>query len=155
MEEKGKRGKDEGKERREGRKLSIMKRRQPRTTRTDKLLPYTTVFRSAQHPNGLLCLCRRDEAAHSGRGQQGRGTDVAAFGEFDLGCARPAAQCRLSPRRQPNELPFRRNHDRSGRFLQQQARKASDLSMAGLHRRRLWRSEEHKYELQSLMRISY
>src|SRR3546814_3177410 len=33
-----------------------MKRRPPRSTRTDTLFPYTTLFRSDRMPNGMRCL---------------------------------------------------------------------------------------------------
>src|SRR3546814_10037239 len=39
----------------------LMIRRPPRSTRTDTLFPYTTLFRSAHHH--LLCFGRRDAAA--------------------------------------------------------------------------------------------
>src|SRR3546814_3985207 len=38
-----------------------MIRRPPRSTRTDTLFPYTTLFRSVEHPYGLALL-RGDEA---------------------------------------------------------------------------------------------
>src|SRR3546814_2435542 len=84
-----------------------MIRRPPRSTRTDTLFPYTTLFRSPagsfavahNEKFGLGCLLRR------------RRSSSAAFVEFDDDIATKAAL--------------------------------------------LDRSEEHKYELQSLMRNSY
>src|SRR3546814_10564171 len=43
-----------------------MIRRPPRATRTDTLLPYTTLFRSAAHPRGWS-VCRPCGAAHEHR----------------------------------------------------------------------------------------
>src|SRR3546814_15156313 len=42
-----------------------MKRRPPRSTRTDTLFPYTTLFRSLDHcgPRPSLCIQRRDAVA--------------------------------------------------------------------------------------------
>src|SRR3546814_5709045 len=85
-----------------------MIRRPPRSTRTDTLFPYTTLFRS-------------------------NGQDWAACG-VDRLCAR------LDGR--PEALTPARRAER-GRVR------------PDIRRSRIWRSEEHTSELQSLMRISY
>src|SRR3546814_4486876 len=115
-----------------------MIRRPPRSTRTDTLFPYTTLFRSAY-----------GDAAGGGRDFQ-----------FDLGLPRtdPAPVDRLYPH---HGGPCRRHHTpapdrRSGRALSGSHRlPRRDRSVAGVHGRGAPRSEEHTSELQSLMRISY
>src|SRR3546814_9266827 len=107
-----------------------MIRRPPRSTRTDTLFPYTTLFRSSdQRDPGLSgpgpqlrhLLAQRREHHEAGQCHQ----DVARDGEPAAGAVE---------QRQPVE------------------RHAPDL-FAGLWL--LGRSEEHTSELQSLMRISY
>src|SRR3546814_9107403 len=98
----------------------------PRSTRTDTLLPYTTLFRSppclSHCPCGAADLRLRAGTAHAG-GVGGRERD-AARGQRDRGRACHDARSRLA------------------RLLAE-------------YRRRRDRSEEHTSELQSLMRISY
>src|SRR3546814_6582299 len=103
-----------------------MIRRPPRSTRTDTLFPYTTLFRSptgagAQRGVGRLTAPRRhNQPAESHTASQERRTLVGARG------MRLRDTVGLPPRRlamRPDVLPFR--------------------------------SEEHTSELQSLMRISY
>src|SRR3546814_4279742 len=85
----------------------LMIRRPPRSTRTDTLFPYTTLFRSRDR--------RAVRGLSGGHGQR---------------------------RAQGPRLPdHRRTRSRRTRALR--------------GRRRLFRSEEHTSELQSLMRISY
>src|SRR3546814_20590527 len=85
----------------------LMIRRPPRSTRTDTLFPYTTLFLSCATPmRALACAVRRSAAATSGRlcsNWDGRPTGMAGT--------------------------------------------AANVTEG--------RSEEHTYELQSLMRISY
>src|SRR3546814_3931555 len=105
-----------------------MKRRPPRSTRTDTLFPYTTLFRSWLEPRALSApdqsRCQREQP-------------------------RLAEQPQLHHRawcddRQPNAGgPDRERPARGNRIHQRPARSV-----------RL-RSEEHTSELQSLMRISY
>src|SRR3546814_14224328 len=106
-----------------------MIRRPPRATRTDTLFPYTTLFRSkaadARH--------RHDEAADSG------GARAALY--LRRGADRPRRAHRpagaLCGGRVHRERPPRRQSPR--------------VEFAA----RMFRSEEHTSELQSLMRISY
>src|SRR3546814_3836658 len=111
-----------------------MIRRPPRSTRTDTLFPYTTLFRSTQA--GTLCVHAK----------------IFAKGEYHLAeppflhpppdrwrCGPAAAQC-----------PAR--HGRSLRALCRNPGRNRGGNDAG---RRDGRSEEHTSELQSLMRISY
>src|SRR3546814_6203607 len=102
-----------------------MIRRPPRSTRTDTLFPYTTLFRS-QSPGGPFRLHR------------GERSDVA-----------PSAlpQCLCLGRR----LLGLQCQDRGGST---QAGTGGG-GQRPCHARRSGRSEEHTSELQSLMRISY
>src|SRR3546814_1237681 len=110
-----------------------MIRRPPRSTRTDTLFPYTTLFRSASAPdsgrhNGPPC-----SAIPEG------GKPAGASGPVD-GCAGARGRLRRGlavSRRIPAEDPHG-----SGGWLA-----GSDNHCP--------RSEEHTSELQSLMRISY
>src|SRR3546814_3733439 len=97
----------------------LMLRRPPRSTRTDTLFPYPTLFRSPHHPRRSTALPRRGNRAadpHLWRcdGERRAGAD---------GRTHPVARTGDD-----------RRQNRQGRAR---------------------RSEEHKSELQSLMRISY
>src|SRR3546814_4017939 len=110
-----------------------MIRRPPRSTRTDTLFPYTTLFRSA--------VVADDEGAVGG---QGRAIGAAADPGDDL--LRPVG-------RDPRHLSVANLDDQQGTVGQDDRSfwKAQPLrDKDGLHR-----SEEHTSELQSLMRISY
>src|SRR3546814_4702920 len=88
----------------------------PRSTRTDTLFPYTTLFRSPR-PGGMAGVQRDDRADADGRRHpDGRRAGPGAVQQFRGGVG-DAEQLRII-----------RHHERS---------------------------EEHKSELQSLMRISY
>src|SRR3546814_5949671 len=107
-----------------------MIRRPPRSTRTDTLFPYTTLFRSYRHPFARMDaraghrLFRREHAVEPLR-QPARGRTLYRHpGSGDL-------------------LLYRDAEDH--RTARPRARKT----------RRSFRSEEHTSELQSLMRISY
>src|SRR3546814_8157055 len=114
-----------------------MIRRPPRSTRTDTLVPYTTLFRApavgpgeketwrispATHAIIACAKAASDQHCHLGRAGSGNRCDqlCAMFGNT-------------------LRLIFAANHE-TGNVLQKQQR---------------YRSEEHTYELQSLMRISY
>src|SRR3546814_2993560 len=108
-----------------------MIRRPPRSTRTDTLLPYTTLFRSAR-PIGIRSHDVEPIAARRCDRARGRDTSVTEryfsggqdFGNFEF----------LGPRR---------------------AHQREELGLhVAFHRSTsAWRSEEHTSELQSLMRI--
>src|SRR3546814_1740188 len=102
-----------------------MIRRPPRSTRTDTLFPYTTLFRSAGHAGGAVRRRRGVPAAQGAAlgpvgGDAGQGADLPA----------QAAHARRGP------AALSRAPLRDGR-------------------RQAERSEEHTSELQSLMRSSY
>src|SRR3546814_2784559 len=111
----------------------LMIRRPPRSTRTDTLFPYTTLFRSARtrahrplrRDLGALPLLSRSQAG-------------------DAQAARLHRLCaRVSARRSERLIPP---------IGLDRTRKQIPLPPAENLR---WRSEEHTSELQSLMRISY
>src|SRR3546814_10519029 len=104
----------------------------PRSTRTDTLFPYTTLFRSGAHHQspGLRRLPARTELRSPG--VQGR-----------LRRQRAAGHCSIQEGR------LRRSRLRVG--VGEVVERASRCALLG----RGPRSEEHTSELQSLMRISY
>src|SRR3546814_5479901 len=106
-----------------------MIRRTPRSTRTDTLFPYTTLFRSAQRKHDNLSQTARTGAAAEQPRQH------SAFGH-QPGLYRRYQHHPPAPLLVANQDPLR--------------------PVAGRHRRSdRHRSEEHTSELQSLMRISY
>src|SRR3546814_2836013 len=106
-----------------------MIRRPPRSTRTDTLFPYTTLFRSRSPARALHLLQPAIGVAHSGlggrRGHRNRRALPWAilFDAFSVGW---------------NGSPRRGLTSQEGMMVRSQTR-----------------SEEHTSELQSLMRISY
>src|SRR3546814_17480561 len=67
-----------------------MIRRPPRSTRTDTLFPYTTLFRSADHAFRKLCGRRlRPSGRTGGRGRTDRGADRGDQDSAGI-CAAPA-----------------------------------------------------------------
>src|SRR3546814_2572073 len=129
----------------------LMIRRPPRSTRTDPLFPYTTLFRSIRDGTSLerevqaagedtetflvRILARRDEQ------ERIRGA-VLAF--IDI-TKRKRAEARLAGT--VSELNHRLRNVLAGAQAMVRQSAASATSVA--------RSEEHTSELQSLMRISY
>src|SRR3546814_4486156 len=107
-----------------------MIRRPPRTTRTDTLFPYTTLFRSAL-------------ARHVARKN--------LFRTLDLGSPLRRCYCGLSGARNAGD---RRLYRRACRTQPVQEKSRGGLNKP-FTRLRKTRSEEHTSELQSLMRISY
>src|SRR3546814_7068441 len=103
----------------------LMIRRPPRSTRTDTLFPYTTLFRS--HSQGLFSILARASPARV------------------FLCHRYLF---VAPRAPGAATRGRDGHrsDRRRRRRSVQCRKCAEY---------LQRSEEHTSELQSLMRISY
>src|SRR3546814_3084332 len=117
-----------------------MIRRPPRSTRTDTLFPYTTLFRSAQ------CRSRQYRASRPGIGCLGFGIDGGMMERHPdwerLEKLMPAVRAfqRLTQEHGIDDI-FQDNggifQDNGGKILQ------------------MLRSEEHTSELQSLMRSSY
>src|SRR3546814_5561322 len=112
-----------------------MIRRPPRSTRTDTLFPYTTLFRSLSRRLGSpLSIFQSD-------GNSGHRENAAWQNPH------------MIPKVQPS-VPARTSVSGGG------AQGASSLAIARSHAAvsnasLAWRSEEHTSELQSLMRISY
>src|SRR3546814_10283269 len=107
-----------------------MIRRPPRSTRTDTLFPYTTLFRSRGGDDGVP-------------------QRTARLARIGLGCEEFAERRkhgdslrRIPPVRKGSSVSLWQGLPRHKRLVR-------------AHRLRLRRSEEHTSELQSLMRISY
>src|SRR3546814_4753542 len=108
-----------------------MKRRPPRSTRTDTLFPYTTLFRS--HAEAHLARCKVGDEHHVAADQLFRFAVAGADAGEDL----PLAQfsgVEFETQQLVGALDEFAGHD------------LADAQV---------RSEEHTSELQSLMRISY
>src|SRR3546814_1938849 len=104
-----------------------MIRRQPRSTPTDTLFPYTTLFRS--HP-------RPGDQPHEG--EHGHALARAGFAD------------------DPQQLAFVEGEIDAVHSAEAAAHgRELDREVADLEQRHRQRSEEHTSELQSLMRISY
>src|SRR3546814_7881371 len=120
-----------------------MIRRPPRSTRTDTLFPYTTLFRSQQACRE--CASKRLSLATDFR-------DTASVGKT-VPCPRVAKLTTFATIAQQLRAGIRvarASRTRSGRILENVGRGSWGQS----HFHRASRSEEHTYELQSLMRIS-
>src|SRR3546814_2085461 len=125
----------------------LMIRRPPRSTRTDPLFPYTTLFRSADRKcPACVALSGTLQARGSGEPQicTAKGCELAgSSGRTALPAqSRHAESQNHRPPHQPD-----RPHRASGDRQQHVSR--------GLRACATGRSEEHTSELQSLMRISY
>src|SRR3546814_7424467 len=121
-----------------------MVRRPPRSTRTDTLFPYTTLFRSAARPRDVRAQrVQLRLAAAPGRrarlrlGGRAAGKDRLAGATGRLIPARPLQEF-------AGDLAAQRS---AGGFRSTHCRRCSGVIAC--------RSEEHTSELQSLMRISY
>src|SRR3546814_4179687 len=117
----------------------LMIRPPPRSTRTDTLVPYTTLFRSRVQVRA--------------RGTDGRRASAAPCGNFD-------ATERLPPRAraafdEPQGDPLLRLALCRGRAGGRLGRDSGAGHRRGRPAEPAARSEEHTSELQSLMRISY
>src|SRR3546814_1547726 len=111
-----------------------MIRRPPRSTRTDTLFPYTTLFRSCQPRT-----CRDSTAPGLAPPAQGRP---------------PGRDCSPASGRRREDWGSLRRSGRAGRRGHPAGSTATFLLVDLLENRKK-RSEEHTSELQSLMRISY
>src|SRR3546814_9785508 len=124
----------------------LMIRRPPRSTRTDTLFPYTTLFRSpgriaAAAPQALLVPPGCED--EKGREQPGRSDLHREIGNrVHRDVERPA-----DVRQQRQDMEDGNDH---GPEAMRQKRQGD-----GRRRTNQVRSEEHTSELQSLMRISY
>src|SRR3546814_4893623 len=111
-----------------------MLRRPPRSTRTDTLFPYTTLFRSSTGHPARPRFCRKAvRGTRHGRGHE------CALGHGAGRATKAARACHAVDAR-----------GRAGGLRPKGARVEQHGALAGMAR-----SEEHTSELQSLMRISY
>src|SRR3546814_6379862 len=124
----------------------LMLRRPPRSTRTDTLFPYTTLFRSrerhfrGQFPVALQHESARDEGLVLWRADAGDGRkEPRQLDRVGPGAGRSHRRFDQGTAKRPQGLPRRQGRDQGG---------------VAAHRERQ-RSEEHTSELQSLMRNSY
>src|SRR3546814_9570666 len=115
-----------------------MRRRPPRSTRTDTLFPYTTLFRSAN----VTCLTFASLPCPSHC--QGGACSTQPRGFFGLSAqmTSPPNPSGLRERVQYGALPFRRDMSDDLEYLLTSSRATGR-----------WRSEEQTSELQSLLRI--
>src|SRR3546814_2214360 len=124
-----------------------MMRRPPRSTRTDTLFPYTTLFRSvravaAEQQGGARSRQGLERCEPRARIRQPGVVDrvQAAEGGDDVGARQAVVQ--------------RRDHHVPERGIQARVEDLHHLRPARAQQAR-GRSEEHTTELQTLMRISY
>src|SRR3546814_4982402 len=125
-----------------------MIRRPPRSTRTDTLFPYTTLFRSPQNENEEI------EIAEAEARSERKGRIAKPFVEQSKHRAETLQAGRrdvLLPRLAHGETPRPENRTKSDMDRAREKREPFERASA-LHPRR---SEEHTSELQSLMRIPY
>src|SRR3546814_8360418 len=108
-----------------------MNRRPPRSTRTDTLVPYTTLFRSPPSLEREI-----EELRYAGKAEEGGGGDQCRGGCPGQGGAPDQRR-----------LDLRQGGNAGGRCRRRSAEAEGGIEVA--------RSEEHTSELQSLMRISY
>src|SRR3546814_2391902 len=138
----------------------LMIRRPPRSTRTDTLFPYTTLFRSWRGTSCRSCGWSRSTAPGGRCGGRGRvrlergrrgGRRQSLWRD---GRIYRRSRARIAPETRPPELG--RGGRLSGRLSDRLCRaRPLCADRAGRVAARSRRSEEHTSELQSLMRISY
>src|SRR3546814_2843458 len=140
-----------------------MIRRPPRSTRTDTLFPYTTLFRSRSLAFRQAC----DPTARRGRqgfGAKSRGRHPPPGGcrrTFAPKACRPRRARQIAPKRAIEQFSLSREKNQTktprdaGRFAFLRYRGAENSAPGDRHVVARVRSEEHTSELQSLMRISY
>src|SRR3546814_8758656 len=116
-----------------------MIRRPPRSTRTDTLFPYTTLFRSHEHDQHEQKEHR--STPHAAEEDRGKGADHADGQAADDDAPEAA---------EPAERHGHEGHQRE--VVSDVGRRASERQKQEAGQRR---SEEHTSELQSLMRLSY
>src|SRR3546814_9750310 len=123
-----------------------MIRRPPRSTRTDTLFPYTTLFRSERWRG----TCPPENPT---RLRHGRTRHQSVHGTY--GASMPGSWVRSGDRfpRYPDNAAARQSPSATDRSFPRWWRRRS--TVPPWHRDRRWRSEEHTSELQSLMRTSY
>src|SRR3546814_4866232 len=116
----------------------LMLRRPPRSTRTDTLLPYTTLFRSCLDADGV------------GDAPQGLVSEVTPAHVQEV-----LDEFGAHPGCHPGDFIADVAHDRHDQHALKNDAANHHRNQQGQRRRQVERSEEHTSELQSLMRISY
>src|SRR3546814_3089805 len=134
----------------------LMIRRPPRSTRTDTLFPYTTLFRSLE--SAREALARRDVGAH-GPALDAAKLDAALLRMIEAvddvqhrglaGAVRPDDRQNLVLADRKGDVAERLHAAERERDVVDLEDRLADMLRA------VGRSEEHTSELQSLMRISY
>src|SRR3546814_4942379 len=140
-----------------------MIRRPPRSTRTDTLFPYTTLFRSLRERRELTVLGKRqtDTAAELldelglGRTTDARHRDTGVHGRTDTGIEQIGFEEDLAVGDRDHVGRNERGNVTGLRFDDRQRRQRTGLALDGAVRHLLDSSEEHTSELQSLIPISY
>src|SRR3546814_2408566 len=133
----------------------LLIRRPPRSTRTDTLFPYTTLFRSRHrqsvlhHRLGRRAARDRDRRRPAAEGDQGRRRLRQGPEEIPRCHALRSAELRRGHRPRPAGDGYRRV--RAGARQRTAAARVRHVAA----RYAAERSEEHTSELQSLMRNSY
>src|SRR3546814_5874454 len=143
----------------------LMIRRPPRSTRTDTLFPYTTLFRSAEEIAPLRAAERRDHHAERARIVEAEEHRLAVGTDHAQEAAQVVTHCvQVGPRRgAQHDAPVRVPAFAQDRVGEAVVRAQADQVRRGRFQHRVEvagkqagiRSEEHTSELQSLMRISY
>src|SRR3546814_12958803 len=126
----------------------LMRRRPPRSTRTDTLVPYTTLFRS----HGLLLAGQHREVVTKTHSEDVVVIEAVVTAESML-VGRAAGRLRIHERYGLNLLAISRSGERLVKGLGDTILRPGDVVV--LQGVLEFRSEEHTSELQSLMRISY
>src|SRR3546814_3829638 len=134
-----------------------MKRRPPRSTRTDTLFPYTTLFRSAVDGDRAKTAGEYRHAVDVGHAARIAAVEAAGEGAEPIVAASEAkvdVAAEQGERRQAGL--YRAERQRAEPRLDKLARPDRPANLARRDARVVRvRSEEHTSELQSLMRTSY
>src|SRR3546814_3254638 len=137
-----------------------MIRRPPRSTRTDTLFPYTTLFRSHGHAQHLACGKLGNGVAFD-QALRLRSLSCSRRSEYDkshclfllLGSSvfRPTLQRSVLSNRRGCPFPLRAKRTPNGHRSERLDCYSNSRSCEMHDRERIIRSEEHTSELQSLM----
>src|SRR3546814_4269843 len=130
-----------------------MIRRPPRSTRTDTLFPYTTLFRSRRAPHARPATTRRGTTKARRFRESRRGADHPRESAGRAASLRNEAQGFVDAQQRGIRLG-RRGLGAGAQHATQAFGVIAHRTVFFLHRLQT-RSEEHTSELQSLMRISY
>src|SRR3546814_1908413 len=130
-----------------------MIRRPPRSTRTDTLFPYTTLFRSPSRRPRLVENCSKTPLPPERRRRM---TMTAMLTEDDYGVLAEPATLKIE-RLLPGPIDRVWTYLVDGELRRQWLAAGAMEQQVGAPVELVWRnrSEEHTSELQSLMRISY